>query len=196
MKIRTPQNKSREQIPEGTYLARLLWLTDLGERPEFNYKGTIIPSAYKIEFTYELVSTKMNSGKPFVISEDIKNNNWEDVNTGKRSTFISRCRSLLGTDYKKAVEDPSILLGCPCSVTIVHNQNGYPKIDGQAGVGSVMQGVEVPELTNKPYIFSLDEPDMEIWDSFPEFKQNKIQEAINFNETGLAKLINEELPWE
>ena len=196
MKIRSPENKNREIIDEGTYQARLLWLTDIGERPEFNYKGTVIPSVYKIEFTYELVTTKMSNGKPFVISEDVKNSDWEDIKSSKRSTYVSRCRSLLGKDYKNGISRPETLLGAPCSITIIHNENGYAKIDGQAGVGSIMQGLEVPELTNIPYLFSLDNPDMDIWESFNDFKKNKIQEALNFNETKLAEILNENLPWE
>lgn len=193
MKARTPETKKREQPAEGTHVARLLGIVDLGHQPGWVYQGKTMDSAWKIEFTYELVNHLMEDGRPFVVSEEVTNNDWEDKKTGKRSTLVSRAKSLLGDRYREGLANISDMLGCPCMVSVEHNDKGYARVRGQAAVGSVPFGMEVKELANPTYVFDLDDPDMDIWESkIPEFKQNKIRDALNFNETELAKRLAED----
>lgn len=189
MKVRSAETKMREQPAEGTHAGRLLSIIDLGHQPGFTYQGKKIESAWKMEFTYELVNHTMADGRPFVVSEEVANNDWEDTKSGKRSTLVARARSLLGSDYKKGLADIESLLAQPCMVTVEYNEKGYARVRGQAAVGSVPFGMDVKELTNKPYVFDLDSPDMDVWQSMPEFKQNKIKEALNFDSTELAKSL-------
>lgn len=189
MKVRSAETKMREQPAEGTHAARLLSIVDLGHQPGFIYQGKKIESAWKMEFTYELVNHTMADGRPFVVSEEVANNDWEDTKSGKRSTLVARSRSLLGSDYKKGLADIESLLTQPCMVTVEYNEKGYARVRGQAAVGSVPFGMDVKELTNMPYVFDLDEPNMDVWQTMPEFKQNKIKEALNFDSTELAKSL-------
>lgn len=189
---RRPETKAKEQPAKGTHVARLLGITDLGHQPGFVYDGKKIESAWKFEFTYELVNHEMEDGRPFVVSEDMTNNDWEDKKTGRCSTLIARAHSLLGDDYRKGMNDLRELLGQACMVTVNHNEKGYAKIKGQAAISGVPFGMNVPELRNNTYFFDMDDPDMDLWEKMPEFKQEKLRSALNFDESPLAKMLAEE----
>lgn len=188
---RKPVSKAKEQPQEGTHAARLLGITDLGHQPGFIYQGSPIESAWKYEFTYELVNHTMEDGRPFVVSEDLTNKDWEDEKTGRASTLVARAKSLMGKNYKESMADITKLLGAPCMVSVTLNDKGYAKVRGQAAVGSVPFGMEVKELHNESYFFDMDEPDMDRWEAMPDFKKEKIQAALNFDETDLAKTLAE-----
>ena len=194
MKPRKSDSKPREQAPEGNHTARLLGITDLGHQPGFIWMGKDIPSAWKYELTYELVNTEMEDGRPFVISEEIKQNFSENPKTKKRSNLMARARSLMGQDYMKVESDVSVMLGQPCSVTVEHNENGYAQIKGQAAVGSLaveLMRIGVKELQNTSYVFDMNDPDMDLWESFSDFRKGKIRSALNFDETVLARTLAE-----
>ena len=186
---RKPDTKASEQPQAGTHVARLVAITDLGHQPGFVYDGKKIESAWKLEFTYELINHFMADGRPFVISEDLTNKDWEDIKSGRASTLVMRAKSLLNENYRSGVEDITTLLTAPCMVTVTPNEKGYAKIKGQAAVGSVPFGMDVKELHNTPVTFQMDNPDMDLWSAMPEFKQNKIMAALNFNETELFKIV-------
>jgi hypothetical protein len=188
---RKPVTKAKEQPQQGTHVARLLGITDLGHQPGFVYEGKPIESAWKLEFTYELVNHTMEDGRPFLVSEDLTNKDWEDTKTGRASTLVARAKSLLGDTYREGVSDLSKLLSAPCMVTVVSNDKGYAKIRGQAAVGSVPFGMDVKELENNTYAFTMDDPDLDMFESMPEFKKEKLQNALNFDETELAKKLAE-----
>lgn len=192
MKARTNESKTREQPKSGMHAARLLNIIDLGHQPGFVYDGKKTESSWKFEFTYELVNHLMEDNRPFVISEEITNNDWEDKKSGKRTKLVARARSLLGDDYKDGLKDMTKLLGKPCMVTVEINDKGYARIPGQAAVGSAPFGMETKEMSNKPYLFDMDNPDMDSWERLPEFKQEKIRSALNFNETELCKVLAED----
>lgn len=191
VQIRKPEVTPREQPDEGTHSARLLGITDLGHQPGFVYNGKTIPSEYKLEFTYELVSSKMEDGRPFLISEELTNKDWEDEKTGRASTLVARAKALLGKSYKDGLSNPDKLIGCPCMVSVTYNDKGYARLRGQAAVGSTPIGYKVDEMENKPFTFDTAEPDMDIWAAMPDFKKEKITNAFDFNETQLAKILAE-----
>jgi hypothetical protein len=184
MKARTKES-TREQPEAGTHMARLVAITDLGHQPGFKD----FPSNYKLELTYELVNSEMESGQPFWVSEQMTNNDWEDLASARGSTLSARARALSPAHCREYLKDLSNFLELPCMVTVTHNEKGYAQIKGQAAVSGVPTGMEIPAVRNKSYLFSLDEPDMDIFNGFPEFKQNRIREALNFDETELARQL-------
>lgn len=184
---RKAESKAKEQPVEGTHAARLLGIIDLGHQPGFIYQGKEVESEWKLEFTYELVNHNMEDGRPFVVSERLTNKDWEDEKTGRASTLVYRAKSLLGKEYKSGVADLLKLLGKPCMVSVTHNEKGYANVRGQAAVGSVPFGMDVKELTNETYFFDQDEPDMDQWEKFPDFKKEAITSGLEFNDTKLAR---------
>lgn len=178
-------NKAKDYPQGGTHMARLVGLTDLGHQPGWELKGQEIPSAWKIEFTYELPNSKMKDGRPHWISEEVKVSDYESK--GIISTMMARVRTLDKANESHDGQDLSKLLNKPCMVTITVPEDGYPKLKGQAAVSGIPMGMEVPSLENETFVFDMDEPDMELWETFPEFKKEKIKRALNYEETSLAR---------
>ena len=172
----------------GTHMARLVGITDMGHQPGFEYQGKEIESAFKMEFTYELVNSLMEDGRPHWVSEQFKNNDFVPKDPGGFiSTLMARVAAL--TPENSTDSDVSKLIVKPCMVTVIMDKNGYPKIAGQGAVTGIPMGMEIPPLTNETFTFYMDEPNMDLWDTFPEFKQKRIREALNFEETELFKQI-------
>jgi len=174
MKVRKAQSQ-REQPPEGVHLARVVGLYNLGHQPGFTWAGGEAEDAFKFEITYELVATKMKDDRNFWVSEEVTNT---DNEKGK---LRQRITSAGGT-----FDSVEGIVGKPMMVTIEHNQKGYAKITNVAGVPT---GLPVPELENETQIFDIyaNPSQKELFLSFPEFKQNKIKNALDFNETQLSK---------
>ncbi len=172
----------------GTHMARLVGITDLGHQPGFTYEGKEIESTYKMEFTYELVNSLMEDGRPHWVSEQFKNNDFvPDKPGGFIATMMARVAAM--TPETPTEPDVSKLIGKPCMVTVSINAGGYPKVAGQGAVTGIPVGMDIPELKNDTFTFDMDEPNMDLWDTFPEFKQKRIKEALNFEETELFKQI-------
>lgn len=172
----------------GTHMARLVGITDLGHQPGFEYQGKEIESAFKMEFTYELVNSLMEDGRPHWVSEQFKNNDFvPDKPGGFIATMMARVAAM--TPETPLEKDTTKLLDKPCMVTVAINAGGYPKVAGQGAVTGIPVGMEIPPLANDTFSFDMDEPDMDLWETFPEFKQKRIREALNFEETELFKQI-------
>ena len=190
---RKPERKAKEQAQEGTHVARLLGIIDLGHQPPFPYQGKTVESMWKYEFVYELVDHHMEDGRPFVVSEELNNKNAEDEKKKKYSTLVLRAKSLMGKDYKTGLLDPEEMLGHPCMVTVEYDDGGYAKVKGQAAVGPIPFGMTVTPITNETYFWDMDDDlDMELWDKMPEFKQNKIKSALDYPNSKLAQTLEEE----
>jgi len=185
LKAESKGNPNKDLPMPGTHMARLVGLTDLGHQPGFQYKGNDIPSSYKIEFTYELPNSKMKDGRPHWISEEVKVNNFEGK--GITSTMMARVRTLDPENQSEDGSDLLVLLDKPCMVTVSEGDNGYPKLKGQACVSGIPMGMEVPELENPMFSFDMSDPDMDMWESFTDFKKGKIKAALDYDETKLKQ---------
>jgi len=197
MKANAPgqaKKSTRQQPDSGNHFARLLSIVDFGHQPAFQGQGWEKKDRYEFELTYELVDLKMEDGRPFVISETIPRNAFFDTKSGKCSTLVARARSFLGADFEQGLQDVKLFIGKACMVSVVPKPSNADarKIDGQAGVGSCPASVSPAELHNAPFVFDLENPDMDIWETFLDWKKERIQEALNYNETALAKNLAEE----
>jgi len=196
--LRAKSTKSKTlDLPEiGTHTARLVGLVDMGHQPGFEWNGKEIESSYQIEYTYELPNSLTKDGKPHWVSEQVKVNDFEGK--GITSTMMYRFRVLDPANKGEDGKDLTSQLGNPCMVTLSAHSSGYPKIKGQAAVGSIPLGMQVPELVNNIFIFSnpqVDEEgevDVDLFYSFPEFKQDRIKSALDFETSKLFKALAEE----
>lgn len=161
-------------------MARGVGIADIGHQPGFSWAGGEADSAYKIELTYELVDLNMKDNRPFWVTEEVTNT---DNERGKlRSRF-----SAAGANLK----EPKTFLNAPIMITIEHNEKGYAKITNVTGIP---QGVEVSPLSNPTKYFDIydENPDLETFHDMPDFKQTKIRNALDFEETHLAKALRVE----
>lgn len=172
--------KMKEQPSAGTHLARVVGLSRLGLQPGFMYQGEMTEDAFKIEITYELVSENMKDGRPFWVSEEVTDTDNEKGKLYGRALAVGA-----------PLEDISQFINKPCMVSIKHNEKGYAKVQNVAGVPS---GIPVPELRNPSVLFDIysDQPDVDAFQAFPEFKRNKITSALDFNTTALYKALAED----
>ncbi len=185
LKAESKSSKSKDTPAGGTHMARLVGLTDLGHQPGFQFKGQDIPSAFKIEFTYELPNSRTADGRPHWISEQVKVNSFEGK--GITSTMMARVRTLDPQNDSEDGTDLMALLTKPCMVTVTVDDKGWPKLKGQPSVSGIPMGMEIPELENPSFSFDMDDPDMDVWEGFPEFKKNIIKGALNYEETKLSQ---------
>lgn len=174
---RKAEQKAKDAPKAGTYLARLVGIVDLGHQPAFQYDGGVADAAFKLTFTYELPNSKMEDGRPHWVSEDMKNSDFYDPKKGISSTLMKRVYAMDPSgELTRDGKDLIPLIGRPCMVEVGLNKNGYTKIKNVTGAP---EGIPVPDLVNDPIIFSFDEPNIEVFERFPEFVQNKIKSALN-----------------
>lgn len=196
LRAKSAGSKTKDLPQIGTHTARLVGLVDLGHQPGFEWQGKEIPSSYQIEYTYELPNSLTKEGKPHWVSESVKVNDFEGK--GITSTMMYRFRILDPENNGDDGQDLTSQLGGACMVTLSKGNNDYPKIKGQAAVGSIPLGMQVPELVNETFLFSnpqVDEDgevDVDMFYSFPEFKQDRIKSALDFETSKLFKALAEE----
>lgn len=178
------QFAKQEEIEIGNYPSRLVQILDMGSRPKelwneatnaYEPTGPILPH---IMLSYELGTEFMKDeegndieNKPRWISEEMPLYNLQsDKATSTKRYLTFDPRKVDGGDWTKQIAKPVTL-------TIVQNKKGKSKI---GGVTPPMKGMMTPELVNPPKIFDLDEPDMEIFSSLPQWVQDKIKSNVTY----------------
>lgn len=187
--------KAPDPIEPGTYPGRLVQVIDLGLQPQ-TYNNETKEPKIEIMTTYELSD------------EFMKDENGDDVEDKPRWVNESFTLNSLNSDRAKSTAryyalDPdakfdgdwSKLLGTPASITIVQNA-GKGKNKGRVynNISSVStmrarDAQRLPELKNEAKFFDQDDPDVEVFLSFPTFIQDKIKAGLNFDGSKLDDLL-------
>lgn len=170
-------SKNKEQPADDNYFARVVQITRLGLQPGFVWEGEDVEPEYKIELTYELVTTDMADGRPFWVSEEVTDKD------SPKSNLYQRVVAANGN-----IEDITSIINKPVMITTKQNAKGYAKVKNVAGVPS---GIPIPELRNPTSIFDIysENPDVDAFNLFPEFKRNKITQALDFKTTALCRAL-------
>lgn len=181
--VKQPEGgKDFEPIPEGQYTARCFKVVDLGTQTE-EYKGEIkfMP---KVMITWEILDEpKMEDGRPFAISRTYtaslseKSNLYKDLVSWRGKKFTEE--ELLGFDV-------SNLLGAYCQIQVVHTKSK----DGErtyANLNAIMGTKEKPKAINDEVLFTLDNPDMDIYEDFSDYVKGKIQSSKEWQASHPAK---------
>lgn len=162
-----------ELVPEGVYTARCIKVIDLGTQTvEFAGERKLQP---KVQITWEILDdeVKMKDGRPFATSKTYtaslheKSSLHGDLVKWRGKSFSPT--ELLGFDISK-------LLGAYCMIQIIH----VPSADGSktyANISSIMATKERPDGVNPTVMFDISNPDMEIFESLPEYLKEKIRSA-------------------
>jgi hypothetical protein len=188
--------KTQDAIDAGTYPARVVSILDLGLQPQRPYQGQDKPPKHEIRATYELVDEFCvgDDGveledKPRWISEDFP------FNSLSADLAKSTKRYLALDPTQKLGGDFTLLVGMPCMVTVV-NKEGAGKNVGRVfnNVGAVSgmrpkEAAKAAPLVNPTKVFVLDDPDLEVFRSLPEFLQDKIKGNLEYNGSVLQKLL-------
>lgn len=185
-------------IKPGPYPARLVQVIDMGLQNQRAFKGTEKPPAQEIRLTYELLDEFMLDedgqallDKPRWVSEDMPLHNL----AAEKAKSTGRYKALdPANKYKGNFGE---LLNTPCVVTIVNNPGKgknvgktYENIAGVSPMRDKDAAVAVA-LKNEPRVFDLDAPDLDTFNKFPKFVQEKIKGNLNFAGSVLAKMLED-----
>lgn len=185
----------QEPIEAGTYPARVVQVLDLGVQEQRPYKGQAKPPVQEIMVTYELLDEfcldedgEPMEDKPRWLGESFPLHNLE-VDLAKSTKRYKGIDPNLDHDG-----DWTELVGSPCMVTITCNpskQDPSKVYNNVSSVSSmrVKQAKSAPDLVNPTKVFSLDEPDMQVFGSLPEWVQDKIKSNLEFEGSVLARAI-------
>jgi hypothetical protein len=177
MTIRIPEQKVKEQIPAGSYLARCYQMIHIGTN-SFEWQGQT-KTSNKVRITFELptelkVFKEGDAEKPIVISAEYTLSLHEK---SKLRPVLEGWRGKAFTDEEAKDFEISNLVGVPAMISIIHNQKGYAEI---SSISRIPKGMECPEQINSSQILSYDEWNEELFEKLPEFIKNKIKTSVEY----------------
>lgn len=169
-----------ELLDPGAYPARVVQILDIGVQPQ-EFKGEKKAPKNEVWITYELLDEFMvdENGddledKPRWLSERFPLNSLD-------SDLAKSTKRYYALDSEGEYEgDWSQLLGMPCMVNVSqYTTKGQTKNKVQdLSAMRAKEAKKAPELVNEARIFTLDDPDMEVYESLPEFLQTLIKESL------------------
>lgn len=198
MALKAPKNSGGgDRVPQptieaGSYPNRLVQIIDLGLQPQRPYKGQDKAPMHEIMLTYELVDTFMidENGneledKPRWVSETLP------LHSIKADKAKSTQRYLTLDPENENDGDWSEQLGKPSNVTLIINQVGDKTYTNVAGLSKMRDrdADRCPALKNPTKLFDLSEPSLEVFESLPEWIQEKIKGNLEYAGSPLEKLL-------
>jgi hypothetical protein len=190
----------QEPLDAGSYPARVVQVLDLGVQPQRPYKGNPKPPCQEVMVTYEF------------LDEFIKDEDGEDVEDKPR--WLSETFPLKGLDVDLAtstkrynVLDPeevhegdfTALIDIACTVNVVNNpgkgENAGKVYNNIAGIAAMRpkDARNAAALVNPPKVLVLDEPDMEVFLSLPDWLQEKIKANLEYVGSALEEAVGAHL---
>lgn len=184
----------QEEIEVGNYPSRLAQVIDLGRHYRDKWvdgQGYVVDTDRKAEnyimLTCELCTEFMKDeqgtdieDKPRWLSESIPL-------LALTSDLATSTKRYLAFDKdKKHDGDWKKILSYPCTVTVAHKKSGKAKI---GSITPPMKGMVIPELKNQPKFFDTTEPDMDIFNSLPQWIQDKIKSNLDYEGSELQAMI-------
>lgn len=194
---RTGGGSTQDPIEPGPYPGRVAQIIDFGLQPRKPFKGKEKSPAYTIYMTYELVDEFMvdedgevDEDKPRWISERLPLFSLEVENAKSTKRYNS-------LDPEGEFDgDFSYLAGLPCSVNVVQNvvdNHGSSKVYNNIASISPARKKDLstfPELKKEPVVFTLDNPDLEVFESLPDWMKEVITGNLEFAGSELESLLN------
>ena len=180
---RAGESSSFTPVPPGMHLARCYRIVDLGTQKS-EYMGTV-KHLSKVMLQFEVHSEDeagnplmtprgepMTISKNYTVSLSEMSTLRKDLTTWRGRDFTAD--ELRGFELAKVLDQWAMI-----SVTKSVGSNGkeYTNIANINPVPSNIKKAGLPEPHNKPQLFSIDEPDMEMFDTFSDSLQNKISSS-------------------
>jgi hypothetical protein len=181
-----------ENAPEGVFLARCYKMVDVGTQTETGMYGT--KENRKIYLYWEILQTadgeevKMENGdQPFSIFNSYKLSMHPKAALRKH---LDSWRGKKFTDDEAAEFEITKLLDKFCLLQITHSTSKdgtktYANVDGIMNTKKTVKGV------NEISSFSIENPDMEVFNDLPEWLQKKIEEAPEWQVTESGQVNND-----
>ncbi len=176
------ESKPKQLPPAGTHVARCFSIIDMGTQTS-EYMGES-KDLHKVRVTWELPEEKAvfkeeNGEQPFVLSKDYTLSLYEKANLRKD---LESWRGKQFTEQELMGFDISRLIGVPCLLSVVHKTTDKGKTFANiSSVSSLAKGMKCPEQINPSVEYSINDKDNDVFRSFPEWLQKKIEEAHEWN---------------
>lgn len=194
-------NGSKDYPPPleaGGYPGRLVRVIDLGLQKQRPYKGEEKPPANMLTTVWELSDEFMKdedgndlTDKPRWIWEEFPLFSLE----ADRAKSTTRYNALDPSHQYEG--DWSQLVGVAANINIVQNPDSKDKTIIYNNVSNVTplrakDAAKLPDLVNEPVVFTLDDPDVEVFRSLPERIQKRIKEGLEFEGSLLDRRLSGE----
>lgn len=184
----TAKGGNFKQVPAGNYVARCFQLIDLGTQTSEKFGN----ATHKIRIGWEILDTDAD-GQPLTIERDgqafpMTVSAEYTLSLGDKANLRKMLASWRGRDFTPEELkgfDVSKLLGAYCMVNVTQTEGREGKV--YANVSTVTPlpkqlATSKPAGVHKLQQLDLDNPDMEVFGSLPEFLQTKIQSTPEWAE--------------
>jgi hypothetical protein len=142
-----------ELPPEGSHLARLVALIDLGTHQR-QYQDARQKAERRLYFAWELIGVSKTDGRPHVLARVF------NMSLHPKSALRQLLQQWRGTALRDGESiDFTKLVGQPCCLSITHEAVNDRKFARVAGAQQVTKGVTVPEATHAPVVWEIDGTD-------------------------------------
>jgi hypothetical protein len=169
-------------VPTGMHLARCYRIIDLGTQKS-EYMG-VVKHLHKVMFQFEVHSedaqgnpTVTSKGDPMTVSKNFT------VSLAEKSTLRKDLQTWRGKDFSsdelKGFELKNVL-GQWAMISVVESQNNGNTYTNIASINPVPTSIKkngIPEGKNDLKLFSIDDADMTLFESFSDNLKNKIRQS-------------------
>jgi hypothetical protein len=182
----------QEPMEAGTYPCRVVQVIDLGVQEQRAYKGTTKPPAPHVMITYEFLDEfcldeegEVQEDKPRWLSETLPLYSLEaDLAKSTKRYYSLDPDEVFGGDF-------TLLIDATCMVTINQYES---KGEIKNGISSVAvmrakEAAKAPALVNPPKVFLIDNPNLEVFKSLPDWLQDKIKKSLEFGGSALDEAL-------
>jgi len=184
-------------LEPGAYGGRVVSLVLMGMQTERPFKGETKPPRLRIRITYELGDEFLKDedgndmlDKPRWITQEIPFLSLKQERATSTKVYYA-----LDPEEKEG-GDFSKLLETPCIITIGNEKDSRPGVDRiyekVLGISSMRakDSLKAPKLVNPSYLFDFYAPDLTVWEKLPEWLQDRIKSAVDFEGGALQKALS------
>lgn len=189
MKVKKGQNEKRDygRIEDGSYFGRLVQIVDFGIHYKTDWKtGDVMQNKDGSDKKYHPVFLTFEFPSETIEIDGEEKPRWlgKEYNLSTSDmAAIWDVTAALGSPDEFVAEN---LIQQPAMVTVGTTSGGKAKITGVSGVP---KGIEVPPLSNPPFIFALGESGKEAFDSLPDWMKERISESLGFKGFSSTKAV-------
>jgi len=172
-----------ERCPSGMHLARCYRIVDLGTQ-KTEYMGQV-KYLHKVMIGWEIHGTD-DSGKPLKMKDErpfaiFKNYTLSWSEKANLRLDLQSWRGKPFTEEEMRRFDLKNILGAWCMLNVIERagQDGktYSNVNGVTPVPAIIKQNGLPNAVNKNELFNLQDPDMEMFNSFSDHLKKKIESS-------------------
>lgn len=190
-----PMSSSKKKQPlieVGSYPARVVQIIDLGMQPQ-SFEGQEKAPSREVLMGYELVDEFVKDDEG---NDQTDKPRWLSERFPLKNLKIDKARSTLRyraiDPDNKCKGDFSKLASLPCLLSVVQEKKKDKEFNKISGVSSVRakDADRIPPLVNEPIVFLLDDPDIEVFNNFPDWIKETIVSNLEFKGSKLQSLLS------